>query len=129
MDNMDDMRGQENFKVAKTKDIIKKYIHEVAMTESRQKDRTSSTQMASPSGSSSPKDRSNRREEETWVEGQNPGQGLADHIIRQVVSEHSDCGKSVARSDTRNHIRAMRSKSLGRQQTGNTSIAKRKSIS
>lgn len=73
-DNMDEMRARGNFKAAKTNEVIKKHIQEVAaLTGSRQKDSTGCSARASPNGSSSPeesKNQPNRRMEESksWGE-------------------------------------------------------------
>jgi hypothetical protein len=57
IDNMDEMRAPESFKAAKTNEVIKKHIQEVAaITGSKQKESTSSTARASPDGSSPPKE-------------------------------------------------------------------------
>jgi hypothetical protein len=68
IDNTD--RGPENFKAAKTNEVIKKHIQEeAAMTGSKRKESTSSTPRVSPGRSSSPKEPNKRTEEsKSWGE-------------------------------------------------------------
>jgi hypothetical protein len=101
IDSIDAMRGPETFKAAKTNEVIKKHIQDVAMTGAKQKESASSTSRASPDGLFSSKELNRRKEEsKPGVEGQIAGQSSADRIVRQIVSEHWDSQKKlVARTE------------------------------